>query len=92
MSIIAFATALPLALHGWHCLTLQPISCGYRPMMHLSDTYIAMPVVVHELVEHAVDPELINQPRLLDQRCCLYRLLVPPDKLNPQVSLPLQSA
>lgn len=55
-------------------------------MLHLSDTYIAMPVVVHEMVEHAVPPNLANKPELLDRRCCLYRVLVPPDKLNPQVN------
>ena len=56
-------------------------------MLHLSDTYIAMPVIVHEFVEHAIDPERVNNPELLDRRCSLYRVLVPPDKLNPQVRL-----
>lgn len=55
-------------------------------MLHLSDTYIAMPVIVHEFVEHAVDQEKVNVPELLDRRCSLYRVLVPPDKLNPHVS------
>ena len=60
-------------------------------MLHLSDTYIAMPVIVHEFVEHAVEPDQVNVPEMLDRRCSLYRVLVPPDKLNPQVRDSIQT-
>ena len=54
-------------------------------MLKLSATFISMPIIVHEFVSHAVEPELMT-PQLLDQRSCLYRVLLPPDSLNPQVS------
>ena len=56
-------------------------------MLKLSDTFISMPIVVHEFVDHAVDLEDMESPQLLDRRSALYRILIPPDKLNPQVQL-----
>ena len=58
-------------------------------MLKLSDTYISMPIVVHEFVEHAVNLKDMESPQLLDRRSALYRILIPPDKLNPQVLLKL---
>ena len=59
--------------------------CKRRTMLDLSDTYMALPVFVHEFMTHAVDPAAIDEPELLDKRACLYRIPVPPDALNPQV-------
>lgn len=55
-----------------------------RPLLQLSDTYIAMPIIVHEFVDHAVSVEEMENPEQLDQRSCLFRVLLPPDKLNPK--------
>ena len=49
-----------------------------------------MPVLVHEMVDHAVPPEAM-EPECLDRRSCLYRVLIPPDALNPQVPSPATS-
>ncbi|KAK9827696.1 hypothetical protein WJX81_001407 [Elliptochloris bilobata] len=53
------------------------------PMLAMSDTYITMPVIVHELVDGPVPAEEMDQPQVLDRRSCLYRVRVPPDQLNP---------
>lgn len=53
--------------------------------MAVSDTYIVMPIVVHEFVTHAVPEEELDRPQELEKRCCLFRMRVPPDQLNPQV-------
>ena len=55
------------------------------PLLRLSDTFISMPIIVHEFVDHAVDVRQMEQPTCLDRRSCLYRVLLPPDKLNPKV-------
>ena len=57
-------------------------------MLKLSDTFISMPILVHEFVDHAVDVESMENPELLDRRAGLYRVLLPPDKLNPLVRFP----
>jgi DMSO/TMAO reductase YedYZ molybdopterin-dependent catalytic subunit len=41
-----------------------------------------MPVVVYEFVTHAVDPANAA-PQQLTPRAKLWRVLVPPDQLNP---------
>ena len=57
-----------------------------RPLLQLSDTFISMPILVHEFVDHAVHAHQMTEPQCLDRRSCLYRVLLPPDKLNPKVS------
>jgi hypothetical protein len=56
-----------------------------RPMLAMSDTYITMPVIVHELVDGPVPEDELEEPEALDRRSCLYRIRVPPDQLNPLV-------
>ena len=56
-------------------------------MLGLSDTFISMPVIVHEFVDHAVDAESLEKPAPIIGRACLFRVLIPPDKLNPKVLL-----
>jgi hypothetical protein len=56
-----------------------------RACLTLSDTYVVMPLVVHELVEHAVPDREMEWPEELERRCCLFRMRVPPDQLNPRV-------
>ena len=56
-----------------------------RAFLTVSDTYMAMPIVVHEFATTAVPPEELEQPQQLEQRCCLFRQSIPPDQLNPQV-------
>ena len=51
----------------------------------MSDTYITMPIIVHELVDGPVPAEELDEPQALDRRSCLYRMCLPPDQLNPQV-------
>ena len=51
----------------------------------MSDTYITMPVIVHELVDEAVPVEELDEPQVLDRRSCLFRVRLPPDQLNPLV-------
>lgn len=51
----------------------------------MSDTYITMPVIVHELVDEAVPVEELDAPQALDRRSCLFRVRLPPDQLNPLV-------
>ena len=48
--------------------------------MEVTDTYVEIPVVVHELTFKPVaDKERVQQ---LSRRCKLWRILIPPDKLN----------
>ncbi len=54
----------------------------------MSDTYITMPVIVHELVDGPVPEDELEEPEALDRRSCLYRIRVPPDQLNPLVPAP----
>lgn len=56
-----------------------------RTFLAVSDTYIVMPIVVHEFVTHAVPEDELDRPEELEKRCCLFRMRVPPDQLNPQV-------
>ena len=56
----------------------------------MSDTYITMPVIVHELVDEAVPLEELDAPQALDRRSCLFRVRLPPDQLNPLVRCALQ--
>lgn len=44
-----------------------------------------MPLVVHELVVCPVPEAEMEWPQELEQRCCLFRMRVPPDQLNPRV-------
>ena len=62
-----------------------------RTMLVASDTYISMPVIVHELVEHAIPPDELGRPQPLDRRSCLFHVALPPDQLNPEVHLLLDS-
>ncbi len=57
-------------------------------MLAMSDTYITMPIIVHELVDGPVPAEELDEPQALDRRSCLYRMRLPPDQLNPQVPCP----
>jgi hypothetical protein len=41
-----------------------------------------MPVMVHEFVHHAVSKEDM-EPQLFNPRSKLWRVLLPPDQLNP---------
>lgn len=50
-----------------------------RTMLLLSDTYSMVPILVHEFATAACDPE----PQPILTRARLYRVLVPPDQLNP---------
>ena len=56
-----------------------------RASLTLSDTYVVMPLVVHELVDCPVPEHEMEWPEELEQRCCLFRMRVPPDQLNPRV-------
>eukprot|EP00775_Hariotina_reticulata_P008228 gene8228-8418_t len=51
-------------------------------MYSCSDTFLEMPVVVHEFVTKAVPEELLA-PQQLNMRAKLWRALMPPDQLNP---------
>jgi hypothetical protein len=42
-----------------------------------------MPVVVHEFVHHAVSKDEMA-PQLFNNRSKLWRVLLPPDQLNPE--------
>ncbi len=57
----------------------------YRSFLTLSDTYVVMPIVVHEFVKEAVPEEELRKPQQLERRACLFRQRIPPDQLNPQV-------
>ena len=57
-----------------------------RSFLTLSDTYVVMPIVVHEFVKEAVPEEELRKPQQLERRACLFRQRIPPDQLNPQVS------
>ncbi|CAL8471292.1 g10834 [Coccomyxa elongata] len=70
---------LPLHIYG------PPGLAEYlRTFLAVSDTYIVMPIVVHEFVTHAVPEDELDRPEELEKRCCLFRMRVPPDQLNPQ--------
>lgn len=60
-----------------------------RTFLSVSDTYIVMPIVVHEFVTCPVPEEELDRPEQLEHRCCLFRMRVPPDQLNPQVRISL---
>jgi hypothetical protein len=51
-------------------------------LLQCSNTFLEMPVVVHEFVTHAVAEEEM-QPQPLNSRAKLWRALMPPDQLNP---------
>ena len=53
----------------------------------LSDTYVVMPIVVHEFVDCPVPEQELEWPQELEKRCCLFRQRIPPDQLNPRVSM-----
>ena len=53
----------------------------------MSDTYVVMPIVVHEFVDCPVPEEELELPQELEQRCCLFRQRVPPDQLNSRVGV-----
>jgi hypothetical protein len=51
-------------------------------LLQCSNTFLEMPVVVHEFVTHAVaEEQMLPQP--LNSRAKLWRALMPPDQLNP---------
>ena len=49
-------------------------------MLLLSDTYSMVPILVHEFQEAACN----QQPELILKRARLYRVMLPPNQLNPQ--------
>ncbi|KAK9821050.1 hypothetical protein WJX74_006080 [Apatococcus lobatus] len=52
-----------------------------RGMLLLSDTFLGMPVIVHELVGRPLgEPE--RQPRSVNRRAQLWHMALPPDQLN----------
>jgi hypothetical protein len=51
--------------------------------LQVGNTFLEMPVVVHEFVHHAVSEEELS-PQLFSDRSKLWRVLLPPDQLNPQ--------
>ena len=55
----------------------------------MSDTFLSMPIIVHEFVQHAVPENELGQPQNLDQRSCLFVQRLPPDQLHPEVTSPL---
>jgi len=57
----------------WVCHD-HAVQCG--------NTYLEMPVVVHEFVHHAVSEEE-TAPQPYNSRSKLWRVLLPPDQLNP---------
>lgn len=50
--------------------------------LQVGNTFLEMPVVVHEFVHHAVSEEELS-PQLFSDRSKLWRVLLPPDQLNP---------
>ena len=52
-------------------------------ILQCGNTYLEMPVVVHEFVHHAVSQEEMA-PQPFSARSKLWRVLLPPDQLNPQ--------
>ncbi|KAK9862524.1 hypothetical protein WJX84_006099 [Apatococcus fuscideae] len=52
-----------------------------RGMLLLSDTFLGMPVIVHELVDCSLSEEE-RQPQCVNQRARLWHMAVPPDQLN----------
>lgn len=50
--------------------------------LQVGNTFLEMPVVVHEFVHHAVSEEE-RTPQLFSDRSKLWRVLLPPDQLNP---------
>ncbi|KAK9829871.1 hypothetical protein WJX72_008356 [[Myrmecia] bisecta] len=68
---------MPLHLYG------PPGLAEYiRAMLQVSDTYLEMPVLVHELMPHAVR-ERDAEPYCLNPRARLWALQLAPDELNP---------
>lgn len=66
------------------CRLLSDISCSVTllTLLQCSNTFLEMPVVVHEFVTYAVsEEEMLPQP--LNKRAKLFRALMPPDQLNP---------
>lgn len=71
-NIAAAAAVLPQTT-----LPPSPKQCG--------NTYLEMPVIVHEFVHHAVsEEEVCAGPQPYNSRAKLWRVLLPPDQLNPQ--------
>lgn len=55
-------------------------------MMTVSNTYLEMPVIIHEMIPRALTPEeeqRIQTPVLVNKRSMLYAVAIPPDQLNP---------
>ncbi|KAK9810629.1 hypothetical protein WJX73_005904 [Symbiochloris irregularis] len=73
------STDLPLHVYG-------PPGLGVflRHMLQLSDTFLSMPIIVNEFVQHAVPEEELDRPQHLDERSSLYLQRLPPDQLHPQ--------
>eukprot|EP00884_Botryococcus_braunii_P015694 jgi/Botrbrau1/2808/Bobra.0125s0019.1 len=42
-----------------------------------------MPIIAHEFVTEAVPESKFLEPEMIDRRACLFRVLLPPDHLNP---------
>lgn len=54
-------------------------------MLQLSDTYLSMPIIVNEFVQHAVPDQELDNPQALEERCNLFLQRIPPDQLHPEV-------
>lgn len=52
-----------------------------RTMMSVSETYLEMPVLIHEFTPRSVAPEE-REPMPILRRAKLWRVLLPPDQLN----------
>ncbi|KXZ50002.1 hypothetical protein GPECTOR_18g157 [Gonium pectorale] len=52
-------------------------------MMRVSQTYLEITIVVHEVCPRAV-PESRSEPSLYASRARIWRVLMPPDQLNPR--------
>lgn len=61
--------------------------CMRRHMLQLSDTFLSMPIIVNEFVQHAVPEEELDCPQSLDERSSLFLQRLPPDQLHPQVGI-----
>ena len=73
-----------------HCTCPEAtFGCGAwrRAFLTLSDTYVVMPIVVHEFVDCPVSDQEAEWPEELERRCCLFRMRVPPDQLNARVRM-----
>lgn len=74
----------PFVKLGFNSELIRMFLCC-RSFLTLSDTYVVMPIVVHEFVKEAVPEEELKRPQQLERRACLFRQRIPPDQLNPQV-------